>query len=114
VGYGRFITACKDGCNLRWPHGVLKRDTYCGPRTPRGAAAYGIDNHQNGTAARCKEPVYIGGSASLLDTMTSKVRTHGSDKNFGVSHGLILAGASSDGWQKLSIELKLRVYSSGM
>jgi hypothetical protein len=94
VGDGCFIAAREDGGHLRGFRRMLERHSNSRARASSGTAAHGIDDHQDGTTAGRQEPVDVGGSASLLYTVTGEVGAHGSDENFGIGHDSILAGAS--------------------
>jgi hypothetical protein len=97
VGDSCFIAARENGSDLRGSRRMVQCQTYRGAGSSSRTTTDRIDDHQDGTTAGCQKPVDVGGSASLLDTVTGEVGTHGSDENFGIGHDSILAGASSAG-----------------
>src|SRR5580658_5219429 len=100
VGDGCFIAAGENGGGFRGSNRMLERDSNGRSRAARGTATHGIDDHQDGTTAGRQELVHVGGSASLLDTVTGEIGAHRSDENFRIDHDSILAGASSAGCAK--------------
>ncbi len=91
----RFITARENSSGLCRSSRMLERHSDGWSRTARSASTHRIDDHQDRTTARRKQPVHVCWSASLLHTVTGQIGAHGSDENFRIGHELILAGVSS-------------------
>lgn len=84
--HGGIVTTCEDSCGDRGAHRMLECESDAGASPAGSTAANRIHYHQDRAVAGSDQPVYIRRSPCLLHAVLRKVRTHGSNELFWVSH----------------------------
>jgi len=84
--HGVYIRSCENSRGRIGPIRMIQCQTDGRPRFSRRAAAHGIGNHQNSSAAGGQQPVHLFGCSGFLYPVLREVLTHRDDQLFWITH----------------------------